>query len=140
MRVPYVLTGGLFSVTVWSTLIDRWGQFAPVEGVAYAFWGALSLLAVIGIRFPVRMLPLLLLQLAYKAIWIAAVGYPLLSRGELDPDGRALLQANLVGVVIDAVAIPWRFTVRAYLAGGARPLTRRIPPDPEPQSTAPAPS
>jgi hypothetical protein len=117
MRVPYFFTGVLFSLTVWGTLLAHWGTFEPVEGVAYAFWGALSLLALLGLRFPVKMLPILLMQSAYKATWIAAVGYPLLARGELGPDGEELLQANMIGIIIDAVAIPWLYVVRTFLVG-----------------------
>lgn len=117
MRVPYFFTGVLFTFTAWSSLVGYWGEFEAVEGVAYAFWGALSLLALVGLRFPVKMLPLLLLQFGYKLIWIAAVGYPLLQRGELDPAGMELLQANLIGAGIDLVAIPWWFAIRTYILG-----------------------
>ena len=115
LRVPYVLTGIVFSFTAWSTLIRHWGRFDPIEGVAFAFWGALSLLALLGIRFPVKMLPIILLQFAYKLIWICAVGYPLLDRGALDPDGQELLRANLIGVAIDTLAIPWLYCWRVYV-------------------------
>jgi uncharacterized membrane protein len=117
MRVPYFLTGVLFTITAWGTILTHWGTFEPMEGVAYAFWGALSLLALLGLRFPVKMLPLLMIQFAYKAIWIAAVGYPLLSRRELGPDGQDLLQANAIGVVIDVIAIPWLYVAKTFVIG-----------------------
>ncbi len=115
MRVPFVLTGVLFSITAWSTLLNHWGTFEPTEGVAYAFWGALSLIAVIGIRFPVKMLPILLLQFGYKLIWILAVGYPLYTRGELDADAEALFRANAIGVGLDLIAIPWFYAINEYV-------------------------
>ena len=115
MRVPFFLTGVLFAFTAWGTLIEHWGNFEPTEGVAFAFWGALSLIAIIGLRFPVKMLPILLLQFGCKILWIAAVGYPLMSRGELDAAGQALLHANAAGALIDAIAIPWLFVARTYV-------------------------
>lgn len=117
MRIPYFLTGVLFTITVWGTLLAHWGSFEPMEGVAYAFWGALSLLALLGLRFPVRMLPVLLIQFAYKAIWIAAVGYPLQARGELDAGGQELMQANAIGIVIDLIAIPWLYVAKTFIIG-----------------------
>ncbi|MEQ9506765.1 MAG: hypothetical protein RLO80_10890 [Hyphomonas sp.] len=117
MRIPYFLTGVLFTITVWGTLLANWGFFEPMEGVAFAFWGALSLLALLGLRFPVKMLPVLLIQFAYKAIWIAAVGYPLQARGELGPGGQELLQANLIGIVIDLIAIPWLYVAKTFIIG-----------------------
>jgi hypothetical protein len=114
MRVPYFFTGVLFTFTAWTSLLNYWGEFEATEGVAYAFWGVLSLLALFGLRFPVKMLPLLLLQFGYKLLWIAAVGYPLMSRGELDAGAQELFQANLYGVIIDTVAIPWLFVFKTY--------------------------
>ena len=115
MRVPYFFTGVLFSITAWTTLINYWGDFEPVEGVAYAFWGALSILALFGLRFPIKMLPLLLLQFSYKLVWILAVGVPLLTRGELDDSAQELFRANAIGVAIDLVAIPWLFVFKTYI-------------------------
>ncbi len=124
MRVPYFLTGVLFSFTAWGTLVEHWGEFEPTEGVAFAFWGTLSLVAIFGLRFPVKMLPILLLQFGYKILWIAAVGYPLMSRGELDAAGQELFQANAAGVLIDAIAIPWFFVLRTYVIDAFSNTTR----------------
>lgn len=117
MRVPYFLTGVLFSITIWPSLIGNWGGFDPMTGVAMAFWGALSALALFGLRFPIRMLPILLLQFTYKLIWIASVGLPLQARGELDASAQELLTANLIGVVIDTIAIPWLFVIKTFAVG-----------------------
>ena len=117
MRIPYFFTGVLFTIVAWSTLFEHWGAFEPIEGVAYAFWGAISVLAILGLRFPVTVLPLLLLQFFYKAIWLAAVGYPLLMRGELDDGAQELFRANLIGVAIDLIAIPWLYVFKAYIVG-----------------------
>ncbi len=125
MRVPYFLTGVLFTMTAWTTLINYWGDFEPMEGVAYAFWGALSILALFGLRFPIRMLPLLLLQFGYKVVWILAVGLPLLTRGELDEGAKDLFQANALGAAIDLVAIPWLFVFKTYVLAAFTLSTER---------------
>ena len=117
MRIPYFFTGIFFSFAAWSNVIAHWGTFDPMAGVAQAFWCALSLLAVLGLRFPIKMLPLLLLQFAYKLIWILAVGYPLMERGDLDAGGQELFKANAIGVVIDVVAIPWLYVAKTYIVG-----------------------
>lgn len=117
MRVPYFLTGVLFTITIWPSLIANWGGFDPMTGVAMSFWGALSALALLGLRFPIKMLPVLLIQFTYKLIWIGAVGLPLQARGELDASSQELFTANLVGVVIDAIAIPWLYVIKTFVVG-----------------------
>jgi len=47
--------------------------------------GAFTLLAV-GIRYPLKMLPLLFFEFVWKAIWVVALGLPLLLSGQLDPN------------------------------------------------------
>jgi hypothetical protein len=125
MRVPYFLTGVFFTITAWGALIEHWGQFEPTEGVAFAFWGTLSLLALLGVRFPIKMIPVLLIQFGYKLIWILAVGLPLMTRGELDASGQELFQANLIGIIIDMIAIPWLFVFKTYLLGAFQRTSER---------------
>lgn len=42
-----------------------------------SFLGALTALSLLGVRHPVRMLPLLLFELAWKLLWALAVWLPL---------------------------------------------------------------
>jgi hypothetical protein len=64
------------------------------------------------------MVPLLLLQFAYKLIWLGAVGYPLWSAHRLDqPMALDLMRASIAGAVADLIAIPWRYAVRRYVLG-----------------------
>jgi hypothetical protein len=74
MRALFLVIAVLFGIPTWMTILEKWGSFAPLEGVAYSFWGALCLLALIGVRYPLKMLPALLIQLLYKLIWLLAVG------------------------------------------------------------------
>ena len=42
-------------------------------------------LALLGIRYPLQMLPVLLFELAWKLIWVAAVVQPLWTAHQMDP-------------------------------------------------------
>lgn len=67
----------------------------------------MSLLALLGLRHPARMLPILLFEVAWKAIWITVVALPHLIAGDLDTATREILVDCSLIVVIAAV-IPWR--------------------------------
>ena len=68
------------------------GIFNPPENlsttgsVVLSVLGAIALLAVLGIRYPVKMLPLLLFELLWKIIWVLAFGLPLWYTQQLAPD------------------------------------------------------
>ena len=117
MRIVYAITGILFGVQTWQTLIVERGNFEPFEGVAFAYWGALSILMLIGLRFPLKMLPLLLLQFLYKVTWLIFVGWPLQQAGLLDENAKSLFDAMQMGTIIDLIAIPWIFAAKHYLGG-----------------------
>jgi hypothetical protein len=68
MRLLYLLNFVMIGLDVWPAIINHQGAWDPVRGVAYSFWGALSLLSGLGLRYPLKMVPLLLMQLVYKAI------------------------------------------------------------------------
>jgi hypothetical protein len=79
MRFVYLLNFALLGLDVWPTLFKHQGAWDPLKGVAFSFWAALSLLSGLGLRYPMKMVPLLLLQLVYKAVWLAAVALPMWS-------------------------------------------------------------
>ena len=98
---------------------------SPGDSVILSVLGATALLAVVGIRYPIKMLPLLFFEFVWKAIWILIFGLPLLLSGGLDPNisfgGTETLIACLVGVVLVPLVTPWGYVFKHYFrAPGAR--------------------
>jgi hypothetical protein len=61
------------------------------------------------------MLPLLLLQLFYKLVWLLAVALPLWSTGEWDATATEFTTSFVIAVVLDVVVIPWGYVLRHYV-------------------------
>ena len=66
-------------------LINPEGPLPLFEGVVTCMLVALSLLAFLGLRYPLQMLPILLFEIAWKVIWTAVVVLPLWTAHQLDP-------------------------------------------------------
>jgi hypothetical protein len=113
MRLLYLLNFVLLGLDVWPAIISHKGVWDPLHGVAFSFWAALSALSGLGLRYPLRMLPLLFLQLFYKAVWLLAVALPIWSVVR----STDLTHAMLIGVVVDIVGIPWPYVLANYLKG-----------------------
>ncbi len=111
LRFAYLLNFLMLGLDVWPAIIGHQGPWDPVRGAAFSFWAALSLLSGLGLRYPVKMLPLLLLQFAYKIVWILAVALPVWSRGE----STGLDTAFVVGAVLDLIVIPWPLVLALYI-------------------------
>jgi hypothetical protein len=66
------------------------------------------------VRYPVAMLPILLFEVTWKAIWIAAVAVPHLVADDLDAATRdALVNCSLVVNIV--AVIPWRYVWKRYV-------------------------
>jgi len=112
MRAGYLLMGvGLVAVK-WP-LLPHVGSLPLYEGVVTCLLTAMSLLAFLGLRYPVKLLPLLLFESAWKLIWLALVALPRAAGGNLDAaTTNVVVNCSLV-VVILAVT-PWRYAWRQY--------------------------
>jgi hypothetical protein len=114
MRFGYAFMGVGLAIVKWPVLIQNAPSLPVPEGVVACLLTALSLLAFLGLRYPARMLPILLFEVTWKVIWIAAVAVPHLISGDIDAATRDVLFNCSLVVVIIAV-IPWRYTWRRYV-------------------------
>lgn len=85
-----------------------------MDGVVLAILSAMGLLSVVGVFSPVRMLPLLVFEIAWKAIWVGAVALPAVLDGSADDRTMAILFA-CAWVVPFVFVVPWRHVARTYL-------------------------
>lgn len=111
MRGLYLLNFVLGLLFVWPGLIKHEGLSDPLQAVATSFWAALFTLSGLGLRYPLKMLPLLFMQLFYKSVWLIAVALPLRSAARsLD-----LTDGMIIGVVLDLIVIPWPYVLATYV-------------------------
>jgi hypothetical protein len=122
LRVGYAVMGVGLAVIKWPLLLDHapWGL---AEGTKECLLIAMSVLALLGLRYPLRMLPILLFEVTWKLLWLGVVALPLWSDGRLDGATRTQAGAVLWVVIIIAV-IPWRYVVAQYVVTPGDPWRR----------------
>ena len=59
---------------VWPNVIHHTNEFAAARGIQLALLAGLGLTAALGLRYPLQMLPILLFELTWKAIYLIAFG------------------------------------------------------------------
>jgi hypothetical protein len=122
MRVGFlVMTVGL-AVLKWPLLVSHepWGL---AEGTKECLLIAMSFLALLGLRYPQRMLPILLFEVTWKLLWLGVVVLPLVMHDQLDTATRNQAGTVLWVVVIIAV-IPWRHVLKQYVLAPGEPWRR----------------
>ncbi len=113
LRAMYLLIVVGLAVVVWPGILHRDKPWELMEGVVACMLGAFSLLSLLGLRYPLQMLPVLMWELVWKALWLGLVAYPLWSAGRLE-GGTAAVAAQCLGAAIIPFVIPWRYVAKRY--------------------------
>ena len=85
------------------------------RGVIPSLLGGIWLLAFLGLRYPLQMLPLLLFEFSWKTIWLLAFGLPQWSSGQMPPTWPEDFNAIVMGVILMPIVIPWGYFYRHYI-------------------------
>jgi hypothetical protein len=114
MRAGYLLIGAGLVLVKWPLLIEA--HTLPLyEGATVCLLSAMSVLALLGLRHPVRMLPVLVFESLWKLLWLGLVALPEAASGTLDAATREVV-VNCSLVVVVLAVTPWRLVWRTYVA------------------------
>ena len=90
-------------------------NLSTMGSVVLSVLAGIALLAVLGIRHPIKMLPLLFFEFLWKAVWVLAFALPQWSAGQLAPDAQAVLINNFVGIVLVPLVMPWGYVFKQFV-------------------------
>jgi hypothetical protein len=113
LRAGYLFMGGGLVIKKWPEMLNH-ASWELKEGTVVTMLVAMSVLALLGLRYPQRMLPILLFEVGWKLTWLVVVALPLWIDGNLTGATWVQTEAVLLVVVVIAV-IPWRHVVRQYV-------------------------
>lgn len=117
MRLIYLLMLVFLGRDSWTTILTHMGDWAPFDAMAWCTWAAFASLGLVGIFQPVRMLPILLLEVFYKVLWLAVVAYPLWTSGKLAGSAAEGMTYAFAWVILPIVALPWPYVLRTFVLG-----------------------
>jgi len=114
LRAMYLLIVVGLGIVVWPGVIHHAKSWELMGGVVTCMLAAFSALSVLGLRYPLQMLPLLLWELVWKSIWLIVVALPLWSAGTMDESTRSIA-VTVLWVVIIPFVIPWHYVFAHYV-------------------------
>src|SRR5215467_2866748 len=119
MRAFYLFNALVIGYGAWPEIISPGKPWDMIHSVAFSLYAGYSLLLLLGVLLPTTMVPLLLLQIVYKLIWLVGVAVPKWSAGQLD-----LVASNItffaIIVVLDLIVIPWSYVLQNYVKAAFR--------------------
>jgi len=114
LRASYLVLAGGLGMYIWPVVLHHTNELAATKGVQFALLAGLGATAVLGFRYPVKMLPLLLFELIWKTIYLIAFAWPLWSAHQITAAAAEDIKACLM-VVIFIPLIPWRYVFAQYV-------------------------
>jgi len=124
LRLLYILMFFVLGRETWTKILTHQGPWEPYEAVAWCVWTGFATLAVLGIFRPLKMLPIVLLEIFYKVLWLTIVAYPLWAKGELWGSPAEAVTTPFLWVVLPIIAVPWGYAFRNYVY---KPAPRSTP-------------
>jgi uncharacterized membrane protein len=114
LRAAYLLIAVGLGIEIWPGIIHHAKPWELMQGVVCCVLAAVSLLAVLGLRYPLQMLPLLMFEVVWKSIWLVVVALPLWRAHQMDAGTWSTAAACLMGAIFPVV-IPWRYVFTTYV-------------------------
>src|ERR687893_1571717 len=127
LRAMYVFTFVGLAITRWPGILNPPPGISHPSTVVGSFLFAMSLLAALGIRYPLKMLPLLFFELLWKVLWLVGWGLPLWSTQQLASDSELTLISNIVGIVLVPLSIPWGYVFKQYVQARGDRWGKHVP-------------
>ena len=122
MRGGYLLMG-IGTVLVKGPMLLQVSSLPAIEGAQLCILIALALLAFLGVRYPIGMLPILMFEVLWKVLWLALVAAPLLIANDLNGATESLLFSILFVIPIIAVT-PWDYVWKRFVTTDGERWTR----------------
>lgn len=125
MRLVYVLMVVFVGQDAWGYILTFDGVWGSYEAMAWSVWATFATLALVGVFRTVQMIPILLLEIFYKVLWLVIVAYPLWQNGKLEGSSAEGMTGAFIWVVLPIVVVPWRYVGSKLILGRSPKAEKR---------------
>ncbi len=115
LRLAYLILSVGLGIMMWPGILNPPMDLPHINTAARSLLGAITLLSLLGIRYPLKMIPLLLFEMLWKFIWLLAFALPRWSAGTMDPIMTDELYSYILTVIILGLILPWTYIFKEYL-------------------------
>jgi len=114
LRAMYLFIVAGLGVFMWPGILDPAQHWELMQGQATCMLAAFSLLCLLGLRYPLQMLPVLLWEVTWKTLWLLIVPFPQWLAGHVNESIKPSVFACSLVVLVYA-AVPWPYMFRHYI-------------------------
>ncbi|MFZ6690004.1 hypothetical protein ACO0K0_19895 [Undibacterium sp. SXout11W] len=114
LRLVYILMFFVLGKDVWTKIFTHLGPWEPLNAMVWCVWTAFATVAGVGIFHPLKMIPILLIEIFYKVLWLIIVTYPLLLTSKLAGSPAEDMTSAFLWVLLPICAVPWGYVFSSY--------------------------
>jgi hypothetical protein len=115
LRLMFFLMIVFLGNTSWTHLLTFKGPWNPADAMAWCIWGTFSVLAILGAIHPLKMLPIVMLEIFYKVLWLIIVAFPLWKSNQLIGSSAEEMTNAFLWVLLPIIGMPWKYFFRTYV-------------------------
>ncbi|MEX0343148.1 MAG: hypothetical protein AB3N06_11205 [Erythrobacter sp.] len=120
LRLIFLAIAVVLGTKQWSYILEGTGDWTAWRGLGHAMLATLALLAIAGVFHPLKLLPLMLFEIAWKTVWLLVVALPAWLGGSEVP-GIVSIWGSVIGIGVVTILIPWRYVWWCYVTQPIEP-------------------
>lgn len=124
MRFLFLLMAAVMGSVVWSQLLAGGPDWPMWKGAAKSMLAALAVISLLGVRYPLQMLPVMLYEMAWKTVWLGCVALRAWLNGTWTTDIGSMFE-DCAGIIVAYFVVPWPYIWARYIRQPMEPLTRQ---------------
>ena len=117
LRLFYFLIAVFVGSEAWLTLFRQQEPWNHTVALTWCFFAGYATLSILGLFHPLRMLPIMLLVLLYKTLWLLEVAVPLWRAGTMAGNPAEEMAGVFMWIPVLFLVIPWGYVWRVYVKG-----------------------
>jgi hypothetical protein len=120
LRGTYLFVSAGLLFYIWPGIVHHSLSAPHDAAIVSSLLGAVAILALLGLRYPLQMLPILFFEITWKAIWLLAFALPLWRAGRIDAETAQSI-VDCLPIIIVLGAVPWRYVFKQYVTRRGEP-------------------
>lgn len=121
IRFLFLLMALVMGSFVWTQLLFQSADWPVHKGLSKSMLAALALVSLLGVRYPLQMLPLMLYEVVWKTVWLVLIAGRAWLAGKWTPEIESLFH-DCIGIVAAYLFMPWRYVWARYVVQPMEPL------------------
>lgn len=120
LRILFALIVGVMGTYQWSQIFAGTADWTAWKGVGHTMLASLALVSLAGVFHPLKLLPVMLFEIAWKSLWLLAIALPAWLDQRPIPDILDLWP-TVIGIPIMLAVVPWRYVWWLYFRQPVEP-------------------